>query len=255
MKQFTAFFQKEWLELLRSGKLLIILILFMLFGVMNPAMAKLTPWMMELASESLAEAGMIVTEVTVDAMTSWEQYYKNIAVIMLIFFIMVSGIFTAEYQKKTLINMVTKGLDRWKILLAKSAMLLLLWSFVYWLCYGITYGYNAYFWDNGIANHVFFSAFCVYILGVWLVTLIVLMSVIVSANTGVLLLTGGVFGVCYLLGMLSKIKEYLPTQLMGAGALLASGSASDYYWSIAVCIFGSFLNIGAGILLFNRKNL
>ena len=92
MKQLIAFFQKEWMELTRSGKFLIIVILFTLFGVMNPALAKLTPWMMEVAAESLAEAGLVVTEVPVDAMTSWTQYYKNIPLELIVFILMFSGI-------------------------------------------------------------------------------------------------------------------------------------------------------------------
>ncbi len=47
MKQFLTFTKKELLEQLRTGKLLILTILFILFGIMNPAMAKLTPWIME----------------------------------------------------------------------------------------------------------------------------------------------------------------------------------------------------------------
>lgn len=256
MKPFLAFFQKEWLELVRSGKFFILVILFTLFGVMNPAMAKLTPWMMELASESFADAGLVVTEVTVDAMTSWTQYYKNISLTIVLFLLMVSGILTGEYQKKTLINMVTKGLDRWKIVLAKSAVAFLLWSFAYWLCFGITYAYNAYFWDNGIADHVFFSAFCIYVLGVWLITLIMLLSVIFSSNIVVLLLTGSVFGVCYLTGMLSKIKEYLPTQLMSAGDLLGGGgNIGEYHYGIVFCVIVAVVNMAVAVILFNRRNL
>lgn len=256
MKQFFAFFQKEWMELIRSGKFAVLMLLFLLFGVMNPAMAKLTPWMMEIAAESLADAGLVITEVTVDAMTSWAQFYKNISLVMIVFLLMVSGILTAEYQKKTLINMVTKGLDRWKIVLAKSAMLLLLWSLAYWLCYGITYGYNAYYWDNGIASHVLFAAFCMYVLGVWLVSLIMLMSALFDSNIGVLLGTGCVFGISYLVGMLSKIKEYLPTQLMSAGDLLSDvGNTGDYTVGIAVCIVGAVVNIVVAVFVFNRRNL
>lgn len=256
MRQFLAFFQKEWLELVRSGKFVILMVLFLLFGVMNPAMAKLTPWMMEVASESFADAGLIVTEVTVDAMTSWTQYYKNISLVMIVFLLMVSGILTAEYQKKTLINMVTKGLDRWKIVLAKGATLLLLWSLAYWLSYGVTYGYNMYYWDNGIASHVLFSAFCIYMLGVWLVSLVMLMSAVFSNNIGVLLGTGCVFGTSYLIGMLSKIKEYLPTQLISAGNLLSgTGSTSEYFWGIGVCVVGAIVNIVLAVLVFDRRNL
>ena len=45
MKSLIAFIKKEWMEQVRSGRLLILLILFTLFGIMNPAIAKLTPWM------------------------------------------------------------------------------------------------------------------------------------------------------------------------------------------------------------------
>ena len=86
MKQLVAFIQKEWLEQIRSGKLFMVVIIFTLFGIMNPAMAKLTPWMMEIASESLADSGIVVTEITVDAMTSWTQYYKNISMPLIVFF-------------------------------------------------------------------------------------------------------------------------------------------------------------------------
>ena len=54
MNAFIAFTKKEWLETIRSGKLVILTVLFLLFGIMNPAIAKLTPWMMELMSESLS---------------------------------------------------------------------------------------------------------------------------------------------------------------------------------------------------------
>lgn len=256
MKQLAAFFQKEWMEQMRSGKLFIIIVVFMLFGIMNPAMAKLTPWMMEMASESLAESGLVVNEVTVDAMISWTQYYKNVMMPMLVFLLMYSGILTAEYQKKTLINMVTKGLDRWKIVISKMAIVFLLWTVAYWLHFGITYGYNAYFWDNGIAEHVGFAALCIYILGVWLISLILLMSVLSSSGAGVLLCTAGVYGVCYFAGMLTKVKEYLPTQLMNAGELLSgAGIVEDYNLAIAVCAIWIVVNVLGAVVLFNRKNL
>ena len=45
MKQLTAFIKKEFLELLRSGKIMILLTMCCLFGIMNPATARLLPWM------------------------------------------------------------------------------------------------------------------------------------------------------------------------------------------------------------------
>ena len=111
MRSFIALVKKEFLESIRSRKLLILGLLFFLFGVMNPAIAKLTPWLMEITSESLASAGMTVGEVTVNALTSWTQFFKNIPMALIVFLLMCSGIFTKEYESGSLILILTKGVD------------------------------------------------------------------------------------------------------------------------------------------------
>lgn len=47
MRAFLAFMKKEWMEQIRSSRLIILAILFLMFGIMNPAIAKLTPWLFE----------------------------------------------------------------------------------------------------------------------------------------------------------------------------------------------------------------
>ena len=91
-----AFLKKEWMEWSRTGRMLILLLVFALFGIMNPAIAKLTPWMMENMAGSLSDAGLVATAVQVDAMTSWVQFYKNIPVGLIIFILVTSGNFTSE---------------------------------------------------------------------------------------------------------------------------------------------------------------
>ena len=256
MTQLMAFTKKEFMEVIRTGKFLILTVLFIIFGVMNPAIAKLTPWMMEAFSESLKGSGLTVTEAKVDALTSWTQFYKNVPMALIVFLLMFSGILAVEYQKGTLINMITKGLTRWKIVVSKSVVLLLLWSFGYWMCYGITYGYNEYFWDNSIAKDVAFAAFCVYMLGVWLIALLMLMSTIFSSGSAVAVGTGGVFFVIYLLSMLPDLKEYLPTCLMGASGLLSgAGEAGDYTTALVVAVGLTVVQLVVAVLAVNRKNV
>ena len=175
---------------------------------------------------------------------------------LIVFLLMFSGILALEYQKGTLINMITKGLSRWKIVMSKSVVLFLLWSFGYWMCYGITYGYNAYFWDNSIAKDVGFAAFCVYILGVWLIALMMLMSTLFSSGSAVAVGTGGVFFVVYLLNMLPDLKKYLPTHLMGASGLLSgTGEAGDYMTALFVAVGLTVVQLIVALLVFNRKNV
>ncbi len=72
-----AFLRKEWMEWSRTGRLLILALVFTVFGIMNPALAKMTPWLMETLSDSLVDTGITTAEVTVTAMMSWSQFYKN----------------------------------------------------------------------------------------------------------------------------------------------------------------------------------
>ena len=256
MRQLSAFLRKEGMELIRTGKIWILLIIFILFGIMNPAIAKLTPWMVETMSDSLAESGMVLTEVKVNAMTSWIQFYKNISIALIIFALMLSGILTTEYQKGTLVNMLTKGLIRWKVVGAKSIASIGLWTVCYWLCYGITYGYNMYFWNNGIASHVAFAAFCVYLLGIWVMLLILLISTLLNTASGVLAVTGVAVIASYVAGMFGKIGEYLPIRLLSAGNLLAGSMSPEDFWkAIAVALASGVVFFVLSVACFNRKNI
>ena len=256
MRSLFAFVKKEWIEQMRSGRLMILGILFTLFGIMNPAIAKLTPWMLETLSDSLAESGMSVTAVTVDALASWTQFFKNIPMALIAFVLLESNIFSGEYESGTLILTLTKGLQRYKVLLAKTVVLTLLWTAGYWLCFGITYGYNAYFWDNSIAKNLMLSVFNWWLLGIWAITLIVLFSVLGSSSSVVLLGTSGSFLAVYLLGLLPKLKKFAPTVLMdGTSLVYGLNDTGSYIQACIVTAVFSVICLGVSIPLFNKKHL
>ena len=256
MKAFIAFMRKEITEQARTGKILFLGILFILFGIMNPAVAKMTPWLMEQFADSLAESGMILTEVTVTAMDSWVQFFKNIPMALIAFILLESSIFTKEYRSGTLILSLTKGLARYKVVVAKTAVLAVLWSVGYWLCYGVTYAYNAYFWDNSIAQSLTFSVVAWWLFGLWVISLTVLFSVLSSANTGVLCGAGGVVFVSYLLGMIPKAAEYLPTLLTDGNSLIYGlKEPADYTAALTVACVTAAASFAVSLTVFNKKQL
>lgn len=251
-----AFLKKEWMEWSRTGRFLILLLVFALFGIMNPALAKLTPWLMETMSESLADTGLVITEVYVDAMTSWVQFYKNIPMALIIFILLCSGNFTAEYEKGTLIPVVTKGLSRRKIVAAKALFLYGSWTVLYFLCVGITYGYNAYFWDNSIAGNLLFAVVCAWLFGMWVIALLIFFSTAGKSSPQVLLGTGGVAFGFYLLGMFPKLSAFLPTRLLEGQSLLQRMSGQkDYYNGIAAAGMMILLCMVLSVVCFDRKQL
>ena len=250
------FLKKEILEQLRSGKLMILSILFVLFGIMNPATAKLTPWLLEMMADSMAQGGMTITAADPTALDSWMQFYKNIPMALIAFILMESNIFTREYQSGTMLLSLTKGLSRYKVVIAKSLMLILLWTLGYWLCFGITYGYNAYFWDNSIAKNLITSVVYWWVFGLWVIGLVILFSTLSNENTGVLVGTGGIVLASSLLSFLPKLSKYLPTSLTDGNSLIYGLVDADKYTTAFVIAAVTGLTcIALSIPIFNKKQL
>ena len=53
MTQFLAFSKKELLETWRTKKLVLLFVIFMIFGLMSPLVAKLTPEILKMSFEEI----------------------------------------------------------------------------------------------------------------------------------------------------------------------------------------------------------
>ena len=256
MRSLIAFLKKELMEQSRTSKLVLLGILFTLFGLMSPVIAKLTPLMVEMMAETMAQSGMIVTEVTVTALDCWTQFYKNVPLALIAFVLVESSIFTREFETGTLLLSLTKGLDRYKVVVAKTVVLLTLWTVGYWLCFGITYAYSVYFWDNSIVQHLWLGAVYLWVFGVLIVGLMMLFSTLSGSNTGVLVGAGGVVLVSYLLSMVPKISKYLPTQLMdGTSLIYGKLTPEDYTAALIITAALSAACFIISIPVFNKKSV
>jgi len=228
MRQLILLLRKELLELVRTKRAMVLLIVFGIFGIMNPALAKLTPWMISMMGVSLAEQNITFGAITVDALTAWTQYFKNLMMEYILILAMFSGVFAQEYQSGTLINLLTKGVSRGKVAASKLLAVQLAWAACYWLTFLITLGYTAYFWENALPSGIWLAAFSAYFMGVWLLSLELAFASALSSGMYALLLTGGVFALCFALGMLPQLARFLPPRLgEGLGLLTGDMKASD----------------------------
>lgn len=232
MKGFRAFFKKEITELTRSKKLLIFTLLFLLIGVMNPLVAKLTPKIYESMSDQLAEQGLTIGKIKVTAMDSWTQFSKNIPMGLIASVILFSSIFTNEYSKGTLIPLLTKGLSRTSAVLAKTFTMVLVWTAGMWTAFGVTYGYTAYYWDNSTVNNLGAAGLCWWMYGVFMLCLIVFFSSFAKSSGQVLLGVGGVYFIMMMIGMFSKeAAKYLPSKLADCTSLFTASQLHNFYGS------------------------
>lgn len=256
MRTLLAFMKKEWIEQLRSGKLAIISILFICLGIMNPTIAKLTPWLLETMAGSLAQSGMTVTSVSVSAMDSWIQFFKNAPMGLIAFILLESSIFTKEYETGTLLQPLTKGIARYKVVLSKTTVLIGIWTLDYWLSFGITYVYNAYFWHNSVAKNLFFAIICWWLVGLWATMLAVLFSSFAKSNTAVLAGTAAGFLIFYLLSLFAKVKKYSPAVLTeGAKLIYGTENPQGYITAIVVTLVICLLSFAAAVVMFNKRQL
>ena len=256
MKPLIAFLRKEALEHLRTGRLILLGILFVLLGIMNPAVAKLTPLLLDMMRESMATSGMTVTASEPTALDCWMQFFKNIPIGLIAFGLIESGIFTREYRSGTLLLSLTKGLARSTVVLAKAAVPAVLWTAGYWLCAGITRAYAAYYWGGETVPNLVPSLFAWWVFGLWIVGLMILFSVLFLSNTGVLAGTGGAVLTCILLGMFPPIAKYLPTALTDGTALITGAADPSVLTAPLLIAAGTALAcFAAGVLIFRRKQL
>lgn len=227
MKGFGAFFMKELRELVRTKRLMLILGVFTVIGIMDPAIAKLTPKLYEMMAEDLKSQGITMGEIKVTAMDCWAQYVKNIPMGLIVLLIIFCGIYTSEYSKGTLIPLFTKGLSRSSVVLSKFAVMVLTWTAGSWLCFGVTYFYSGFYWDNSAVKNLLFSGFGWWLFGVLMISLIVFFSAFAYSPAQVMLGAGAVYFAMTLIGMYSKAGKYLPVSLTDSLSLYKGETVPD----------------------------
>ena len=205
---------------------------------------------------SLADQGITIGVITVNALTAWTQYYKNLLMEYILILAVFSGMFAQEYQSGTLVNILTKGVSRGKVAAAKLTATLLSWSVCYWLAFFITLGYGAYFWGDALMRGVWLAAVCAYLLGVWLLTLELAFASVFSSGMYALLSVFSVYAVCYALSMIPALASVLPTRL-GDGFTLLTGdrAAADFLPAVWISLALSAVNAALMVLGFSKKQL
>ena len=202
-----AFIKKEFLEQFRTGRGLILMAVFFLFGMMSPLLAKLMPEI--LGSMDMQGIKIVLPEPT--AIDAYTQFFKNFTQMgILILLLVFGGTLSNELSRGTLINILAKGLPRHNVLLSKYIAAASLWSFSYAMAAGVTIGYTVYLFRDARVNHLFLSLFCLWLFGCLVLALILLSSAIAPGSFGGLILTTAVIVFMLLLGSFPANARYNP---------------------------------------------
>lgn len=254
MRSYIAFTKKEFTESFRTYRFVIMLAVFLLFGVMNPLFAKITPMLLE----SLNTDGMMISIPEPAAIDSWAQFFNNVGQMgMVVLVILFAGIMANEFSRGTLVNILTKGMKRRTVILSKFTVATVIWTISYLLCLAVTYAYTVYFWENTGLHNVFLAFFSPWIFGVLLITLLILGGTLFKTFSGSLLLCGGAVVIMSLLNISPNLQKFNPITLSGDNTALLTNakSAVDFTPVLIICAVLIVLLTILSVVVFNKKQI
>lgn len=254
MRAYLAFTKKEILESWRTYKLLIIVMVFLFLGMLGPLTAKITPQLLEL----LMTEGIQISVAEPTALDSWAQFFKNVSQMgFIIIAIIFSGMMANEYNKGTLINMLTKGLPRRIVILSKFTVATLIWTIGYLLCFGLSYAYTAYFWNTDGVLNLLMAVFFLWLFGLLFIATILLGGTIFKSSYGSLLFIAGFIGVLFTLNIIPGLKKFNPIALSQESMSLLMGSTDvrELVFPMVICIIMVIFFILIAIKIFNKKQI
>ncbi|MDE3281259.1 ABC transporter permease [Lacticaseibacillus casei] len=249
----AIFTKKELLESWRTHRFLILTVVFLIFGILSPLMAKLLPALLKGGL-----GGVKIAMPTPTSLDSWTQYYKNMTQIgIYVFALMLGGCVSQEIQQGTLINLVTKGLPRWSVIIGKAFVGLLLWLWCVGSAFLVTWAYTAYYFPDIHSPHVVLAFVPLAIFGIFFLSLLVFGSTLASNNYGGLLFTVVIVALLYLAQMVKEWQHFNPISLISDNMkILVNADALTKLWPVMVMAVVIALGLfWAAIKVLDQKKL
>lgn len=254
MRIFLSLLKKEAIEGARTKKMISTFILFLFIGLISPLTAKLTPMMLQ----SIATGNIDINVAPPSEIDSWTQFFKNISQIgMFGLAIILSTQMANEFQKGTLINLLSKGLSRYQVVLSKIFYNFILWFIAYFCSFILTYFYTKYFFGISFPiRNILMAALLPFIFGLFLISLEILAGVISGNVIGTLILTTIGIVIQLILSIRDEIVKYMPIALIGKPVNLIKGIGyDDYYVPIITGSILLILCIVISIAVINKKQI
>ena len=254
MRIFLSLLKKEAIEGARTKKTTSTLILFLFIGLISPLTAKLTP----LILQSIATGNIDINVAPPSEIDSWTQFFKNISQIgMFGLAIILSTQMANEFQKGTLINLLSKGLPRYQVVLSKIFYNFILWFLAYFCSCILTYFYTKYFFGISFPiRNILMAALLPFIFGLFLISLEILAGVISGNVIGTLILTTLGIVIQLILSIRDEIVKYMPIALIGKPVNLIKGIGyDDYYVPIITGNILLIMCIVISIAIINKKQI
>jgi len=258
VKQFIALTKKEFFESHATYRVYILLAVFAIFGLMGPMMALLMPVIFEMMAADMAAMGMTLEIPEPTAQDAWTQFFSTFAQMgTLALGIIFSGVMANDLNRGTLVNLLTMGLKRHTVILAKFFTATVLWTAAFLLAVGTAYMYTAFYFEMDTIAHVLLVFGAPWLFGVFMLALLIFGGTLFGNFYGALAVCFGVFFALIAVNILPAANRFNPASLAGGtlSIIMGAGEAADFIPAMFVCAGVIVLLIIVSILAFNHKKL
>lgn len=213
MNQFLILIKKDMIELYRTKKLLIIGIIFVLFAILSPVTAYLTPNIIEMLSKS--DPNVIITVPDPTYIDSYIQFFNNFSqMCTLVVIIVFAPLIVEEKRKGTFHTLLNNKVSRSNFVISKIISQLKSFTFFYIVSILIFMLYTYILFEQTLAPYWLLSFTSLYIYFIFLIGIINLMSVITKTNIMSIVASLAVFFSIMILNFIPIIGKYLPNYLI-----------------------------------------
>jgi ABC-2 type transport system permease protein len=251
MSIFVAF-RKEWLELIRNHRLLVVAIVLVFFGLTSPLLAKFTPELITL----IPTGGLSIQMPPPTVMDAIGQYIKNMAQFGIILALLLTmGAIAQEKDKGTAAMILVKPLPRGAFLGAKFLGLAAMFAVTLAAAGIACYYYTLLLFEAMNILHWLVLNLLLFIYALVFVALTLFCSTITKSQAA----AGGVaLGLMVILGLIGAIPglgKYLPGELITWGTRLMQGNTTASWTALGISIGLIVVPLVAAWLIFNRQEL
>ena len=244
--------KKEWMEGVRSWKVIGIVLVALFFSIMDPVILRFTPYMLKEFSGMDIE-GMI----DLSQRNAMLNFHQDIYQIFTIAYLVIMGnVWLNEVKKKTVIIPVSKGLKISRILLAKSLVYSLMVLVVMLAVYLIDYLYAGLIFGFEMAlSAAVVSGILMGIFYCFLTFLVIGLSTFIYNFPGVIF-TGltVVFAGPFLAGLM-KVESYTPFGLLSEASKFEGLFGREIIVLLALALVWIAASYGLGVLAAGKKEI
>jgi ABC-2 type transport system permease protein len=251
MNLFVAF-RKEWLELIRSYRLMVVAIVLVFFGLTSPLLAKFTPELITL----IPTGGISIQMPPPTVMDAYGQYIKNMAQFGIILALLLTmGAVAQEKDKGTAAMMLVKPLTRGAFLGAKFLGLAAMFAIALAAAGIACYYYTLLLFEAMNILHWLVLNALIFIYVLVFVALTLFCSTLTRSQAAA---GGTALGLMVILGLVGAIPglgKYLPGELITWGTRLMQGDTTSSWTAFGISIGLIVIPLLAAWLIFRNQEL